>query len=386
MGAVYDAENSESTSLVDRIRPYQYLYNIIWYRAELLMAQDKGKKVLFDIGAIPRSNGITLKKHEYYLDANSYGYLNPREEGNRGALEITNLVKEIDLSNTGDISKYVELAQYVDARAGEAVGVTKQLEGQIAEREAVSNVNKAITLSTNILEDFFQKHDQVKKRVLQALLECAKVAYTVGKPKKLSYVLDDMSVAMLSIDQELLDNSTYGIFVTDARQAYENKEMLITLGQAALQNQMIGMSSLVKMMQSTSVQEAEEILLYGEEQKREELMAAQQAQAEQAAQMERLRVQHEREKWQHEKEMIELTEKLKYKRELAKQAILAMGFAPDTDISGDNVPDVVNLLDKLLENKKLNIDKYKAESDVQLKKEEIDIKRKEAQKPNKTSK
>ena len=43
-GIVHDAINSQSQSLVDRLKSYQYWYNIIMYRLELLLAADKGKK------------------------------------------------------------------------------------------------------------------------------------------------------------------------------------------------------------------------------------------------------------------------------------------------------------------------------------------------------
>lgn len=378
IGAVYDNDNSESTSLVDRIRPYQYLYNIIWYRAELLMAQDKGKKVLFDIGTIPRSTGIDLKKFEYYLDANSYSYLNPREEGNRIDRDITSLVKEIDLSSSSDISRYMYLAEYVERRAGDAVGITKQLEGSIQEREAVQNVNKAITLSTNILEEFFQKHDRVKQRVLQALIECAKVAYTINKPKKLSYVLDDMTTAMLSIDQPLLDNSTYGIFITNTGQQQETKEMLTTLAQAALQNQMVNLSTVLKVLQSDSVQDAEENLLLGEQEKQEQMIAQQQAQAQQMKELEQMKIEHERLRWDHEMKMLQEEERLKKDRELTKQAILALGFVGGRDAEADvSAGNIVELLDRMLESRRVKIEEFKAENDVKLKTKELAIKSKQ---------
>jgi len=47
-GAIYDNLNSITTSLVDRMKYYQYLYNIIFYRIELLMASDDGKKILLN--------------------------------------------------------------------------------------------------------------------------------------------------------------------------------------------------------------------------------------------------------------------------------------------------------------------------------------------------
>lgn len=377
IGAVYDNDNSESTSIVDRMRPFQYLYDIIWYRAELLMAQDKGKKALFDIGAVPRSNGISLKMHEYYLDANSYGYLNPREEGNRFDREITNLVKELDLSNTSDITKYIDLANYVEQRCGEAVGIPKQLEGQIQEREAVANVRSVVTLSTNILEEFFAKHDQVKKRVLTRMIETAKVAYSVNRPRKLTYVTDDLTSHMLTIDQELLDSSTYGIFISDSGEAYATKEMLTTLAQAALQNQMVPLSTVIKVLQAQSVQDAEEFLLLGEENMREQQLEAQKIASQ--AEQEKLKMEqdHERAKWNHEMELMREEEKLKKERELAKQAILALGFSQNADQDQNQVADIIQLLQLSLEDKKIETQKFRDKKELDLKQQEVNIKKKQ---------
>ena len=49
IGTAYNNLNSESISLIDRMKPYQYLYNIIMYRMELDLASDKGKKFCIEI-------------------------------------------------------------------------------------------------------------------------------------------------------------------------------------------------------------------------------------------------------------------------------------------------------------------------------------------------
>lgn len=362
IGTIYDYEGGDVVSAMDRMRPYQYLYNIINYRLELLMAQDKGKKVFINIGAIPRSAGIDLQTFEYYLDANSYSYLNPAEEGNKFGGEITNLVKEIDLSNTSDIGKYQQLAEWVDQKCGEVVGIPKQLEGQIQEREAVQNVSNVVSLSTNVSGMFFQTHDFTVRRLLEALLNKAKSVYFGKESVRLSYVIDDMSTQMLNVDYNLLANSKFGVFIDDSQKLDETKNLLRQYAFAAMQNDAMPMSYALKAIKAKSIQEAEEALLAGEMSKQEQQQQVQQMQAEQQQQM--MQMQEMMAQAAHEREMekIRLEEALKYERELAKQAILALGFSQDDDVNKNRVPDVIDLMKQQIASKKLEIEEAKLQA------------------------
>lgn len=362
IGTIYDYEGGDIVSAMDRMRPYQYLYNIINYRLELLMAQDKGKKVFINIGAIPRSAGIDLQTFEYYLDANSYSYLNPAEEGNKFGGEITNLVKEIDLSNTSDIGKYQQLAEWVDQKCGEVVGIPKQLEGQIQEREAVQNVSNVVSLSTNVSGMFFKTHDFTVRRLLEALLNKAKSVYFGRESVRLSYVIDDMSTQMLNVDYNLLANSKFGVFIDDSQKLDETKNLLRQYAFAAMQNDAMPMSYALKAIKAKSIQEAEEALLAGEVSKQEQQQQMQQMQAEQQQQM--MQMQEMMAQAAHEREMekIRLEEALKYERELAKQAILALGFSQDDDLNNNRVPDVIDLMKQQIASKKLEIEEAKLQA------------------------
>jgi hypothetical protein len=378
-GMIYDKENAEPISAVDRIRSIQYLYNILMYRIELLMAQDKGKKVAINIGAIPtKSAKITLSEFERYIEANNYFYLNPNEEGNRYA-DITQLVKEIDLSTSSDISKYVQFAEYLDKMAGYILGVTPQLEGQIQEREAVSNVNKVLTLSTNILETTFQKHDVVKKNILTALIEQARVSYAKNQPKKLTHVLDDQTLSFLTINQDVLDNSQYGIFVSDNSKISQNHETLKQMAHAAMQNQMVNLSTVLKVLRSDYLQDAEEILIAGEadmqSQKQREQEMQMQMQQQQLEGQKELQAQLHAQKV----ELLQLEEELKYKREIDKQTLLAMGFAKEDDLNQNNVPDVVDYAKVLLGKEKLEIERRKV--DILAEKAKSDAQKANSKKP-----
>lgn len=75
----------------------------------------------------------------------------------------------------------------------EVAGITKQREGQIANRETVGGVERATLQSSHITEYLFLIHDDVKKRALEAFLETAKIALK-GRSKKFQYLLSDGSI------------------------------------------------------------------------------------------------------------------------------------------------------------------------------------------------
>jgi hypothetical protein len=388
-GATYDNLNSQTTSLMDRMKAYQYYYNIIMYRLELMLASDKGKKFAMNINAIPKSAGLDIEKTLYFLESSGIIFMNPREEGDRGTGDVTNMVKEIDMSLASDIQKYINLADYINRQCGEAVGINKQMEGSIGPNEAVTNTKQNIIQSSHIIQPYFELHNIIKGNVLQALIETAKVAYSDGKAKKLAYVLDDLSYNLLTVNKDLLDNSTYGIFVSNSSKAYDAKELVQQLAQAALQNQRADLSDVIKVVRSESVQEAEELLLASEQRKTEEAQAIEKSKMQQQQQLEANKQAMIEKGWEHEKEMIVLKEEERRKTEIQKQAMFSLGFDENKDRDEDGVPDVLEVakhgLNAEIQNRKLSLDENKFAHQQKIDDEKIKIEKKKLQqKPKQT--
>lgn len=365
IGAAYDNLNSEVTSLMDRMKYYQYMYNVLWYKIELLTASDEGKSLLLNANLIPKSAGLDIEKWLYYFKVNKVGLMDPSEEGNKGNPDITQAAKEIDMSLASDIAKYMQLLEYIEKRCGESVGITKQIEGQIGSEEAVRNTQQAIVQSANILEPYFELHNNIKRNVLQSLIESAKVAYSELQPKSISYVLDDMSREMLNPDYELLENSTYGIFVSNSMKSQEALQAVQQLSHAALQNQRVELSDVIKIMRSESVQQAEELLQNAEAERIEREQQIQQKQIESQEKLAKAQRDWEREKigLEHTNNMDEI--QLKGELDLQKQTILSMGFNEDKDLDKDGMPDVLEVYkvgkDAEIKQQKIDLDKEKLE-------------------------
>lgn len=363
-GAVYDSSNSLPTSLMDRGKVWQYYYNIVMYRLELMMASDKGKKVLMNINAIPDSAGIDIKKFQYFFESTPFGWFNPNEEGVEYS-DVNTMAKVIDLSMASDMQKYLELADRIRIECGRAMGISEQVEGQIASNEAVGNTQQIIVQNSYILETFFSLHNLIRKNVLNALLEIAKVCWGQGKPRKLSYVLDDMSLKTLTIDPGLLDSSTLGIFIDDGGKAQEIKDMITSLAQAAVQNQQAKISDIISVLKQDSISVAEDILKKSQKEIQEESLAAQKSQQENLKEIEQMRNEEAEKKRQHEKELIVIREEERRKTVIAQAALTGASFNPDMDKDRDGINDFMEIakqgLDANIKQSKQDLEREKFE-------------------------
>lgn len=347
IGVVYDNMNSDTTSLVDRMKAYQYYYNIIMYRIELLLASDKGKILMMNINAIPKSSGINLTKFQYFLESTKIAYFNPSEEGNKGnPTSVGDIAKEIDMSLASVISQYIDMATYIEARCGDSVGITNAVEGQTEAQEAVRNAQSNLVQGSNILEPYFQLHNQAKRNVLQCLIETAKVGYATGQPRKIAFMLDDMSAAMLDLSeasQLLLDNSTYAIFIGDTTNDADTKLQVQQLAHAAMQNQQIDLLDIVKVLRASDLQEAEEALEVGT-QKQQQIQSDQQSSQQQAqAQNDAAQRAHEKEQWAHDEDMVNLKAGLDYKKAVEVATIQAFALDPNKNEDNDDQLDVLQV-------------------------------------------
>lgn len=345
-GVIYDNINSKSTSLMDRLKVYQYYYNIVMYRLELLIASDKGKKVMMNINNIPDSAGIDVEKWQYFFEASPFMWYDDKGEGYS---DVNTTAKVIDLSLASDIQKYIQIAEYLRKQAGLSNGITEAIEGQISPDQAVSNSQRNLIQSSNILEPYFEYHSAFKKNILTALIETAKVAYSNKPPELLSYATDDMTTEMFKMDYQLLDNSTLGIYMSNAPDYENTKQYIERLAQAAMQNQAIQMSDVISIIKQDNIVEAEEILRNSEEKAR--LKAMRMKEQEYKSKQELLKQQQEgdEKEFEREKAKIFLKEREERKTQIITSLITGASYNPDLDMDNNDVNDFLEMANKKMD-------------------------------------
>lgn len=307
VGTVYNSINSVGRSLMDRIKPYQYLYNVFMYRTELAFAKAKGRIGKMNLAKIP--DGWDIDKWLYYAEQMGWAVEDPFKSGTEGVAtgKLAGNMNEgsvsIDLEMGNYIQQHIMMLNFIEQQIGQIAGVTKQREGMVDNRETVGGVERAVLQSATITEPWFRVHDATKLRVLEVLLETAK--YTLRKDKaKMQYVLDDLSGVLFEIDGEQLNEAEYGLFMTDASADKELHQALKQLAQAAMQNDRVTLSGIIDIYTTTSTSALSAKLRTMEEdfhnrmmeqQKAQNEAAMQQLQAQKEARMQELVMQHEHE-------------------------------------------------------------------------------------------
>lgn len=374
VGKIYNSLNARSTSVVDLLKPHQYTYTIIWYRLLNEIAKAKGKKMVFDIAQLPKSHGIDFTKWMYYFDNMGIAVINSVEEGREGdpnTVSKFNQYTSIDLSLSNTVVSYLQILDKLESMAGEICGVSRQRQGQIYASETVGNVETSQVQSSMITEALFYKHNEVKQKILTRLVELSKLAYKDGK--KLQYLLDDGYKMFLNLEKEdmgMMQDSEYGVFVSNSSRDFRIKEQLQQMAQAALQNDKIRFTDIITIMKSNSISDIENKLIKGENEKIErDQQAIQQEQENQRALQDSM-IAWEREKMDRE----DAQKQLDREADLRKAELQAMGFAKDTDVNKNGIPDITEQTKISLEESRLASENIFKQRELELKEKEINTK------------
>lgn len=295
VGGRYNATNTRNRSLVDTMKPLQYMYIVIWYRLELALARDKGKIINMDITQIPKSMGLDVKQWMHYLSALGVNLINPYEEGwdipgrEGGRPAAFNQFGQVDLSMSKVIADYIALLDKIEEMIGELSGISRQREGQIQTSELVGNVQRANVQSSHITEPLFEIHNHIKKRVYTALLNCAKYAWSESNRKKLHFIVDDFVRKFIDIDDNFL-YSDFDVFVSDSTKESQNLEAVKSLLQPAMQNGAT-ISDAIEILTSESISEIKRKMKDIEDRRQQMVQKQQEAEQQMLQQQQQMQVQ-----------------------------------------------------------------------------------------------
>lgn len=285
VGSIYNLNQSKPFSLVDMMKPYNYLYDAIHDRLNKTLSKNWGKIITLDLAKVPAKWDID--KWMYYAKTNNIAVIDSFKEGNIGAAtgklagalnNASSGVIDAELGNS--IQQSINLLEFIKLEMADVAGISKQREGQISNRETVGGVERATLQSSHITEWLFVTHEDVKRRALECFLETAKIALR-GRGKKFQYILSDGSMRVMDIDGDEFAECDYGLVVDNSNAIQELQQKMDMLAQAALQNQTLNFSTIMKLYNSSSLAEKQRMV----EKNEQELMQRQQEAQQQQMQL-----------------------------------------------------------------------------------------------------
>ena len=386
VGSIYNLNGNRPFSLVDMMKNYNYLYDVVHDRLNKFMAKNWGKILRLDIAKIPK--GWDIEKWMYYAKANGLAVEDSFREGNIGAAtgKLAGAMNNassgiIDAEFGNSIQSQINLLEFIKMEMSDVAGISRQREGQISNRETVGGVERATLQSSHITEYLFIQHDDVKKRALECFLETTKIALK-GRSKKFQYILSDSSMRVMDIDGDEFAESDYGLLVDNGQGTQELSQKLDMLAQAALQNQTLSFSTIMKLYNSSSLAEKQRIVENDERKIQERNAQAQQQQLEVQQQEAQMKQEAEMAKMQLEDTLNQRDNETK----ILVAQIAASVKVNQGDTDGIQEPMSEEAREKLkeqirqfnakleLDRERLNFDKDKAKTDAELKRQQINKK------------
>jgi len=400
-GGVVNARNTKSVSLVQRaIPPYlQLLYVKSVMNKELSKYQGaiqsidvdqipdqlgedlNGNKIRDKVSAYLRTLRLTNKDF-YSGSQTSSGNLPPatRSPGSGGFLIGT----AVELMNLH------QLAELIKQEIAMAMGISPQRQASFQQGSNVTDNQQSIQQSYAITEPYFFTHSNIWKEALNDWLSNFRTyCETQMRVRNLSelsfqYWLPGNIEQVLQVTPQSLEHTDIGLFLSSSSSFERYAEMMLQNAQAFAQNQGQGISAVSQIIKDivskASPEEIHKRIQIEEQKIHDRQTQMQNSQAQQAQDLEKMRIEAREDEQLHEKEMIVLKEQERRITEIQKAGIQATMLGKQQDLNDNGVPDSVDLANLYLKEKKFELDVKAQGDDLEIKREELKIKNKIANK------
>ena len=382
IGQIYNIGSTNSPSLVDLLKPYAYMYDATIDKLYKLLESNLGKLTVFDTASVPDS--WKVEKWLYFAKVNHLAIKNSFNEGKKGAATgkvygamNNNTTGVVDASVSTEIQFNIQLLDWLDQQMGKACGITPQRLGQVSNRETVGGVERATLQSSHITESIFARHDNLKKRVLEAFLETSKIAMRGGS-KKFEYITTTGAKKLMDIDGDEFAECDYGLVVDNSQGTQLLTQKLDMLAQAGLQNQMFNFSTLMKLYSTDSIAEKTRMMEAAErkseemqQQMKQQELQLQQQQIEAEAQQKQMELEQKDIQNQRDNDTRILVAQIQAQANIDSSVARASGFT-ETPAQPITEKDRLELQQKVREfEEKLSFEMKKHEDEMKLKEKQV---------------
>ena len=374
IGQIFNVNESKPYSIVDKIKSYSYLYDAIMDKFVKTVQNNLGKLVQFNEAMMPS----TWKFEDWVYFAKTAGIVmvNPLKEGTKGAAKnklagAFQVAPVIDAELGNSIQYMVSSLQYIETSLCNMLGITPQRLGAIQNRETVGGVERSTLQSSHVTRWYFEKYNDLKKRVYECFLETAKIG-AKGRNVKFQYINSDLTTMISEFDGDEFAECDYGLVVSTDYDIEKFRQEIDQAASMALQGGVISFSAYLKLKSSGSMSEKIKMI----EQNEQEMRAQQQQMQQQQLQMQQQTAQMEMQFKQAEMEQKDAINQRDNETKLLIANIQALS-KKDADSDGvvnEGVEDD-NLTERVREfDERLKLDKEKLEWEKKKNKDNNDVK------------
>lgn len=349
-GRKYSDTHADNISVMQIGIPYLIMYMITGRTLELTIAKSKGKILVMDNNAIPRTKGWNEEKFFYYSEALGYALI---DRNQIGVDKSFNQYQVLDMSLFDQIEKLIIMQSHFKQEWDDIIGISRQRKAQTMASETNASNERAIFQSTVITEMIYSGFDEFVEKELQGFIDLSKFTNAEGIRKL--YNGSEEDEAVLEIDPVPYCSAELGVFIQRAGEDHGALEMMKQFIPEFVQNG-VKPSGILEMLQAGNIASLKAKL------KAMEAMQAEMEQSMQGAEFEAQAAADERKKdfMQFEKvlESQLLHEEYDRKEDLAyiEGEVALSSFGGDGDNNDNGIPDINELIKNQTQREKMDRD------------------------------
>ena len=323
---------NETYSIIEKLAPWQVMYNWLWNRNNQLLSTEVGKFLLLNQNMIPHeSMGESWSKNNLLkfaqvgrdtsiapLDA-SISHLG-QSNANLGMGQV------IDLTKTNEVLEKANLARLVKQEAYSLVGLTEAyLFGDISPRQSSTSVAQGMQRSSTQIQHIFTRLDEVVTNLRNTMLETAQYIASTNPTHQISLQQPDGTRTIFQANTKGFLLHKLGIFV---KSSVEDADVLERVKLMALQDNTMGANALEKITMQTSKNIPELMYKLKDLALEKEIEAKRIQEQEQAAQQQAF--EQQRAMQQEQMEYKRQLEEREHEKDILVAQIKALGFSNST--------------------------------------------------------
>ena len=365
---VYNTNDRTGRSLVDMLKPLQYRWTINMRKLDLLLTQNKGVILNVDVSKIPVFNegeGAEDSVSIFFdwLDTQAVALQDSFKEGAAGAYSGQfqgSALSAVDASNVKDINNVINYLTWLKNTASELGGVNPQRRGEGGVSEGLGVQQERIIRSTHQTEEYFSKHDLVKGKALERLIETAKYTIRNGN-KKVPFILNDMTQSLSGLDVDGVNDemmeADFGIVLADGSLIQDIDKKVEMFTEYAMNTGSVQLSDVLEMVKTRSLSDKIVKLKRAERKKMEREDKA--AKAEQQHQQEMLKMQEQAMQAQHQRDLDKINAEWQNRISVEKMKIEAGAYDKFISMENDTNNNFINDNVEIEKQRLVNEDKDK---------------------------
>lgn len=413
IGVDFENRNSDIKSLIDLLKPYQILFNIMMNQVFEIAQKDLGMQYLMNWRKIPGAKDGELEDalDNMIFTAKELGitFEDDSPENMKAPTANQSQTRPLDLSRVNEMQGRLNMCLQIQQFANGLVGINNERLGGIAATQTASGTQAALAASYSQTQNWFVQHEYIQNQVYQALLDAAQYVESNKPTSTISFVSGTGEHAFIQINGSELKLPDLRVFVTSREKDQQIFNEMKQFLQPFLQNGG-SLYDAASFLINDSVRDMQDTLKKDKirrQQLEDQAQQNQQAQLQSQQQIAQMQLEAQQKRDEAERQLKIYLQQLEND---SRERIAAINTYARQDNNADNdgngIPDVLELVRDQREQialnqnyqatqmklsneaqknqqkvsndaKRLELDQKKADQDYELKNKELDVKKKQ---------